>query len=128
MAGYTVALREKFSASHFFNEKKETAEGLAHPHHYYVEIRVEGKELDGSGYLIDLEEIDLFMKDILSHYSDILLNDLPEFANLPPSLEHFARILCQTAFHRLISPHIKAICVKLWESERAWASFREERK
>lgn len=128
MAGYSIALSEKFRSLHFFEEKKNTPESIAHPHDYCVEIQLYGEELDASGYLIDLEEIDLLLKEVLSGYSDVLLNDLPEFSHSPPSLERFARILCQSFSNRLKGAQIKAVSVKLWENERAWASFQEERK
>ncbi len=125
-AVYTLAFSENFSARHLFSEKKGTDEGLPHPHDYRVEVQVQGKELDGSGYLVDLEEINRFLKDILTHFTDALLNDLPEFSGTPPSLEHFARILCRIVSKRVRNPRLKAITVKLWESESAWASFHEE--
>jgi len=128
MSGYTLALSKNFKARHVFAEKAGTAEGLPHEHDYRVEIQLHGKELDGSGYLIDLEEIDLFLRDVLARCTDVLLNDLPEFSDFPPSLEHFARILCQAVSNRVKRPQIEAVSVKLWESEHAWASFRQDRK
>lgn len=126
MAGYTVALSGKFTALHFFEGKNDTAESAVHPHDYCVEIQLSGQELDRNGYLIDLDEIDLFLKEILSRYADVLLNNLPEFTGFPPSLEHFSRILCQAFSDRVKDIGIKTVSVKLWENERAWASFGEE--
>lgn len=128
MSAYTLALREKFKARHAFEEKKGTAEAIPHSHDYCVEIQLHGDELDGNGYLVDLEEITLFLKETLSRYADVFLNDLPEFSNFPPSLEHFARILCDTASQLLKNQRIQAVSVKLWENEDAWASFHRERE
>jgi 6-pyruvoyltetrahydropterin/6-carboxytetrahydropterin synthase len=128
MSTYTLALREKFKARHAFEEKKGTAEGIPHSHDYCMEIQLHGDELDKNGYLIDLDEITLFLNETRSRFADVFLNDLPEFSNFPPSLEHFARILCDTASHRLKNPRIQAISVKLWENENAWASFCSEKK
>ena len=119
MSGYTLALSKNFKARHVFAEKAGTAEGLPHEHDYRVEIQLHGKELDGSGYLIDLEEIDLFLRDVLARCTDVLLNDLPEFSDFPP---------CQAVSNRVKRPQIEAVSVKLWESEHAWASFRQDRK
>ncbi len=128
MSAYTLALREKFKARHSFEEKKGTAEGIPHSHDYCMEIQLHGDELDENGYLIDLEEVTLFLDETLCRYTDVLLNDLPEFSNFPPSLEHFARILCDTASQCLKNPKIQTVSVKLWENKNAWASFRRDRK
>ena len=93
MSRYVLALSEKFTARHFFPEKRGMEEGIPHPHDYRIEIRVDGGALDKNGYLIDLDEIDLFLKEILSRYSGVLINNLPEFSQLAPSLEHFAQCL-----------------------------------
>ncbi len=128
MSTYILALRETFKARHSFEEKKGTAEGVPHSHNYCMEIQLHGDELNESGYLVDLDEITLFLNEALSRYTDVFLNELPEFSNVTPSLEHFARILCLAASQRLKNPRVQAVSVKLWENENAWASFCKERK
>ncbi len=125
MAMYTIALSEDFTARHFFAERKGTDEGSPHPHNYRVEVQLQGKDLDEAGYLVDLDEVERFLKAILTRYTDVLLNELPEFSSLTPSLEHFARILCSAISERAKRPQIETVTVKLWESERAWASFHD---
>ncbi len=127
-AAYSLGLHENFRARHLFPEKEGKDESLPHPHDYRMEVQFHGKELDGSGYLVDLEEIEVILKELLTRYTDVLLNGLPEFSGSPPSLEHFARILCHTISERVKRPQIEAVTVKLWESERAWASFHKERR
>ncbi len=60
------------------------------------------------------------------YYRDQTLNDLPEFAGLNPSIEHFARLLGQSLGGRIQEP-LSAVTVKIWENDIAWAAYREER-
>ncbi|MCA9920624.1 MAG: 6-carboxytetrahydropterin synthase, partial [Anaerolineales bacterium] len=57
-------------------------------------------------------------------YKDKTLNDLPEFAGLNPSIEHFARILATQLAERIQASTLSDLTVKLWENEIAWASYR----
>ena len=63
---------------------------------------------------------------MVGHFRDKTLNETPEFAGLNPSIEHFARIVCQALSERLKAPTLQAITVRLWEHERAWAAYRQE--
>ncbi len=54
------------------------------------------------------------------------LNDLPEFAGLNPSIEHFARIFCRQLKDRIKAATLTALQVKIWETGIAWAAYREE--
>jgi 6-pyruvoyltetrahydropterin/6-carboxytetrahydropterin synthase len=54
------------------------------------------------------------------------LNDTPEFAGLNPSIEHFARIVCEALSERIKAPTLAAITVRMWEHEQAWAAYRKE--
>jgi 6-pyruvoyltetrahydropterin/6-carboxytetrahydropterin synthase len=53
------------------------------------------------------------------------LNDLPDFAGVNPSIEHFARIICTALSERIKAPNLSAFQVKIWENEIAWAAFRQ---
>ena len=91
-----------------------------------MELRLEGKELDKHGYLVDLVQVEGQLDELLQHYIGADLNELAEFAGLNPSLEHFARILANTLAKRLENGHLRALRVQIWENEDAWASYRLE--
>jgi 6-pyruvoyltetrahydropterin/6-carboxytetrahydropterin synthase len=61
---------------------------------------------------------------VRASFGDRLLNDLPEFQGLNPSIEHFARIVCQRLRERLGAPNLSGIAVRVWENEVASALFR----
>lgn len=54
-------------------------------------------------------------------------NELPAFVGLNPSIKHFARILCQTLANRIPAPNLKALTVRIWENDIAWASYWHNR-
>ncbi len=127
MACYVLGFARNFAARHYFL-RKDGPEGLPHAHQYRMEVRLHGDELDGNGYLIDLDHVESLLKTILVRYADVLLNELPEFSDAPPSLEHLSKLLCRAVCKGLNAPTVKAVTLKLWENEWAWASFHEERE
>ena len=54
-----------------------------------------------------------------------MLNDLPEFSGLNPSIEHFSRIFHHAIRDRIKADTLDAITIVLWESDIAWTSYRE---
>jgi 6-pyruvoyltetrahydropterin/6-carboxytetrahydropterin synthase len=121
---YTVAVKRDFVAQHFLIGGDWGAENFKHSHHYILEVQLEGPTLDSHGYLVDIVDIEKHLNDLVAHYRDQTLNDLPEFSGLNPSLEHFARILCQTLAGRIQASTLSALTVKLWENDIAWASYK----
>ena len=124
---YTVAVKRDFVAQHFLIGGDWGAENEKHSHHYVVELRLEGTALDQHGYLVDIVDIEQHLDEMVAYYRDQTLNDLPEFAGLNPSIEHFARILCQNLALRIKAPNLDALSVVIWENDIAWASYRHKR-
>jgi 6-pyruvoyltetrahydropterin/6-carboxytetrahydropterin synthase len=124
---YTIAVKREFIAQHFLIGGDWGAENQLHSHPYEIELQLEGDGLDQHGYLVDIVAIESALQSLIARYQDHTLNDLPEFASLNPSLEHFARILCQALADGITAPNIRAVTVRLWENRAAWAAFRLER-
>lgn len=131
---FTVAVRRDFVAQHYLIGGDWGPENEKHSHHYQVELQLEGSELDQHGYLVDIVDIEANLDTQVAYYRDKTLNDLPEFTapalgdeKLNPSIEHFARILCQALSGRIHAPNVSAITLKIWENDIAWAAYRLER-
>ncbi|MCC6904779.1 MAG: 6-carboxytetrahydropterin synthase [Anaerolineae bacterium] len=124
---YKLAVQRNFVAQHFLIGGDWGSENEWHSHHYRVELRLEGRELDRHGYLVDIIDVEKNLNELVAHYRDKTLNDLPEFAGLNPSIEHFTRIFCTTMSDRIKAENIHAMEVVIWENEIAWASYRVER-
>lgn len=121
---YCVAVKRDFVAQHFLIGGDWGPENEWHSHHYYVEVQLEGAELDQHGYLVDIVDIEANLEALVAYFKDKTLNDLPEFAGLNPSIEHFSRIFCLAMVERITAPNIQTITIKIWENEIAWASYR----
>lgn len=123
---YTLAVRRQLIAQHYLVGGDWGAENERHSHHYLIEVQLQGRELDQHGYLVDIVAVEARLEEQLNYYRDKTLNDLPEFAGLNPSIEHFARILCQQLRHLLAAPNLTALQVTIWENDIAWTAYREE--
>jgi 6-pyruvoyltetrahydropterin/6-carboxytetrahydropterin synthase len=121
---YQVAVKRDFIAQHYLIGGDWGAENQLHSHHYLVELILQGDQLDQHGYLVDIVDIDQALNAQVASYRDKTLNDLPEFAGLNPSLELFARILCQSLAGQIHASNLVGVQVRLWENEIAWASYQ----
>ncbi|MFZ5866197.1 MAG: 6-pyruvoyl trahydropterin synthase family protein [Thermodesulfobacteriota bacterium] len=123
---YTVAVEREFTARHFLVGGDWGPENDPHHHDYKVEVQVEGNGLDRHGYLVDIVDLEAALDDLVARFRNSMLNELPEFEGLNPSIEHFCGIIGESLRERLRGDHLSALTVKIWESTIAWASFRQE--
>ncbi len=120
---YTLGVQREFTARHYLIGGDWGEENREHAHRYRVEVRLTGATLNRHGYLVDIVEVEHRLEAIIERYRDALLNDLPEFAGLNPSIEHFARIIWQAFTRPGRIPNITSITVRLWESDIAWVEY-----
>jgi 6-pyruvoyltetrahydropterin/6-carboxytetrahydropterin synthase len=123
---YTIAVERDFIAQHFLFGGDWGTENSPHAHHYVVEVRLKGAALNQHGYLTDIVDIEAILDGLVNHYRDKLLNALPEFAGINPSIEHFASILCEGFTSQLKKERLSTVEVKVWENRIAWASCMRE--
>jgi 6-pyruvoyltetrahydropterin/6-carboxytetrahydropterin synthase len=124
---YSVAVKQDFIARHFLFGGDWGAENQKHSHHYQIEVLVEGNNLDEHGYLVDIDRIKTELNLVISHFRDRVLNELFEFKDMNPSIEHLARIIHQELFAHIPTQGIYSSSIKVWEDASAWAAYREER-
>jgi 6-pyruvoyltetrahydropterin/6-carboxytetrahydropterin synthase len=122
---YSMTVRTDVIAQHYLIGGDWGAENERHSHHYVLELRLDGAELNEHGYLVDIVQVEAELRAVRAYFADRLLNDLPEFEGLNPSIEHFARIVCQRLGQQLAAPNLSGVGVRLWENEIASASYRE---
>ena len=125
---YTLGIKRDFIARHFLVGGDWGPENFPNSHHYVLELRLEGSELDQHGYLVDIVNVEKHLDEIVNSYKDQILNEKPEFAGLNPSIENFARILATSLSERIKAENISAIKVVLWENESAWAAYGLQRQ
>lgn len=124
---YTLAIRRDFIARHFLIGGDWGPENLPNSHHYVLELQLQAGVLDQHGYLVDIVDVSKYLDELIGHFAERMLNDLPEFQGLNPSLEHFARIVASALDSRITAPAICGLKVILWENESAWASYEIQR-
>lgn len=122
---YTVSVKRDFIARHFLIGGDWERENEPHAHQYVAEIRMQSAELDQHGYLVDIVRIEAELGSMIDYFRDRLLNDLPEFKGLNPSIEHFSRIICQRLLAGIQPPGKGKIAVRLWENETCWAAWEQ---
>jgi 6-pyruvoyltetrahydropterin/6-carboxytetrahydropterin synthase len=124
---YELGIKRDFIAKHFLIGGDWGPENLPNSHHYVLELRLEGRELDQHGYLVDIVDVNKHLDEIVNYYKDQMLNERPEFAGLNPSIENFARILATSLSERIKARNIAEVKVVLWENEFAWAAYELKR-
>ncbi len=125
---YTLGVKRDFIARHFLIGGDWGPENFPNSHHYVLELQLQGNELDGHGYLVDIMDVEKHLDEIVNYYREQMLNDKPEFADLNPSIEHFARILATSLSERIDAENITMLKIVLWENESAWAAYEVKRK
>src|SRR5512142_2588728 len=124
---YTLGVKREFIARHFLIGGDWGPENFPNSHHYVLELQLQANDLDQHGYLVDIVDVSKHLDELIGDYSEKMLNDLPEFRGLNPSLEHFVRILAVALDARIQAPNIRGLKVILWENAAAWASYDVQR-
>jgi 6-pyruvoyltetrahydropterin/6-carboxytetrahydropterin synthase len=123
---YRVAVKGNLIAQHYLIGEAPESEKQPHSHRYAVEVQLEGFALNDQGYLVDIDDVERHLNELLGAYRDKTLNDLPEFRDVNPSIEHLARVLCTALLGRLTAPNIEALAIRVWESAHVWALCRQD--
>ena len=123
---YRLAVKRDFIAQHFLVGGDWGTENRKHSHQYQLEVQLEGKSLDIHGYLADIVNIEKHLEELISHYRDRTLNELPEFREINPSIENLARISYQLFSQSFQETGAALLKIKVWEDETAWAAYQED--
>ncbi|MFZ7128485.1 MAG: 6-pyruvoyl trahydropterin synthase family protein [Desulfobacterales bacterium] len=122
---YALMLSRTFKARHFLVGNDWGPENEPHAHAYRVEARLAAETLDRHGYVIDLEALEKHLDRAVEHFRDRLLNEMPEFRGINPSIEHLSRRLFDLMVSGMDRHRLASIEIRIWESDDAWASYRE---
>lgn len=123
---YTLGVQRSFTAYHYLVGGDWGAENERHAHDYKLELRLEAATLDKHGYCVDIVNVEAALDAFVDAHREATLNDLPAFAGLNPSIEHFCRIATETLSERVDAPNVTSFSVRIWENEIAWAEYRLE--
>lgn len=123
---YTLSVRRDLIAQHYLIGGDWGAENDPHSHHYVIEVRMEAAELDQHGYLVDIVKVEEELQGVVDYFGESMLNELPEFEGLNPSIEHFSRIVCERLLGGIAPPGHGRFTVRIWENETCWAAYSKE--
>src|SRR5512138_3700388 len=98
---YTLGVKREFIARHFLIGGDWGPENFPNSHHYVLELQLRADELDQHGYLVDIVDVSRHLDELIAYFGEKMLNELPEFEGLNPSLEHFSRILATALDQRI---------------------------
>jgi len=122
---YEVTIIQSFSAAHLLAEIGGKCEEL-HGHNFKVEVTVGAPKLNSEGILIDFRLIKKWLKDILNQMDHQHLNDLPFFKGKNPSSENIACFIYKEMQEKVPASGVKMLRVKVWESESAAVTYKED--
>ena len=87
-------------------------------HHYLLEARVEGPQVDEEGFLFDITRLEAGLEALKKRWAGAVLNELPDFQGLNPTLEQVARVACYELAHPLVGLPLTSIEVTAYEHEK----------
>jgi 6-pyruvoyltetrahydropterin/6-carboxytetrahydropterin synthase len=120
---YSVIVRRELIAQHYLVGGDFGRENDLNSHRYRIEARYEGEDLDEHGFLVDIDDVQRRLARVVERYQDRTLNDFPEFADLNPSVENFARLLTNRL--AVDAPNVAALEVTVWEDDSAAGAYRK---
>lgn len=120
---YEVTVATEMIAQHYLTVPDPGPEGTPHSHQYEIQITCTGPDLNEYDYLIDIDDLNAALERLTDRYEDALLNDLPEFEDVNPSVERFADILAGRLTEQLNLTGIDELTVTIWETNDAAASY-----
>jgi len=119
---FTLCVKDSFAAAHRLVGYKGKCEEL-HGHNFTVEVSIRGDRLGEDGMLVDFKILKAGLQEILEVLDHTYLNDIPFFAERASSAEYIAMYIFSEMEKRMDGKEVSVREVRVWESERAWASY-----
>ena len=122
---YEVKIVTQFAAAHRLENFNGKCESL-HGHNWKVEVFLGGKDLNGTGLLMDFGVVKARTKEVLEEIDHKYLNELAAFQDRNPSSENLACYLYERLGAILNSDRVKVRRVNVWESDTSCASYYQD--
>ena len=118
---YYDRVEDTFSAAHYLRNYHGKCERL-HGHNYRVRVTVRGEKLDEGGMLVDFTVMKKKLKEVLSLYDHMNLNEVDDFREAEPSAERIAKSI----FDRLspLMPEVEIDQVEVFETDKNLAIYK----
>jgi queuosine biosynthesis protein QueD len=119
---YSLGITQHFDAAHFLRNYLGKC-GKLHGHTWQVELVLRGRQLNRQELLFDFGEAKDLLNKTLSFFDHHYINEVPPFDKLSPTAENLAKFIFSQVKKELPA-HLDLVEVKVWESPRAWVSYR----
>ena len=120
---YTVSKEQDFAAAHFLRQYHGQCEQL-HGHNYTVRVHAGCDELDAEGMVVDFTQLRDAMREVLGRFDHQLLNEVPPFDQLNPTVENLARYIAEEVAARIDNNRVRVIACEVWETQRNCTTYR----
>ena len=122
---FEVSVEQTFAAGHALRNYKGACENV-HGHNFKIQVTIEGRELDGTGMLVDFLDVKQSMRDVIARLDHRFLNDVPPFDVKNPSAENIAEYFYEELTGGLASNPVPVRVreVKVWETDVQSATYR----
>ncbi|MBP1745776.1 MAG: 6-pyruvoyl tetrahydrobiopterin synthase [Deltaproteobacteria bacterium] len=121
---FTLCIKDSISAAHKLEDYHGQCEEL-HGHNFIVEALFDGEKLSTSGMVIDFKILKNYLHDVLKSLDHTYINDIPFFKQRASSSEYIAMYIYGELKKMTDNGSVRLTEVKVWESEKAWASYHE---
>lgn len=121
---YKLAIDTNFSSAHNLREYGGACERL-HGHNWAVRVTVEAEKLDNLGMVLDFKLLKEKTEKVVEGLDHRYLNEVPPFNEKNPTAENLARFIYEELKKALDDGNVRVKTVKVWESDRAAASYCE---
>ena len=122
---YEVKIVTQFAAAHRLENFNGKCESL-HGHNWKVEVFLAGKDLNGTGLLMDFGVVKARTKEVLEEIDHKYLNELAAFQDRNPSSENLACYLFERLAAILNRDGVTVRRVNVWESDTSCASYYQD--
>ena len=121
---FTLCIKDSFSAAHRLEDYHGKCEEL-HGHNFTVEALFTGEEVEKSGMVIDFKILKDYLGEVLASLDHKYLNDILFFQQRATSSEYIAMYIYNKLRGAMQKKTVRLDEVRVWESDSAWASYRE---
>ncbi|HLC18905.1 MAG TPA: 6-carboxytetrahydropterin synthase QueD [Thermodesulfobacteriota bacterium] len=121
---YELVIEAWFSSAHNLREYEGACERL-HGHNWKVEVHVRSETLDKLGMVMDFKTLKTRTNEVLDALDHRYLNDIPPFDKDNTTAENIARYIYAELSGRINDDMVRVSKIRVWESEKAAATYYE---
>ncbi|ACV64343.1 6-pyruvoyl tetrahydropterin synthase and hypothetical protein [Desulfofarcimen acetoxidans DSM 771] len=121
---FELKVTEHFDSAHYLREYPGKCKNV-HGHTWYIEVVLQGENLDSTGILIDFSELKGLIKNIIEPFDHQLLNEQVPFEVDNPTSENLARYFYHEIKKKLSDKPVKLVRVTVSESRATAAAYFE---